>query len=124
MTLTCRQGEPKDSSLGSVPRRPYPSPMCLDDRAADRQSHAHAAGFGSEEGVEQPVRVLGGNPDTAVFHCYQNLACFVLMRSDHQFARPVRDRLHRLDAVHYQIDNHMLQLDPISEDGRWIDTVG
>src|SRR5258708_29844904 len=57
----------------------HPSPMCLDDRAADRQSHAYAAGFGSEEGIEQPIRVLGGEPETAVLHCYQHLVCFVLM---------------------------------------------
>jgi len=78
-----------------------PSPMCLDDRAADRQPHAYAAGFGSEEGIEQLVRVLGGDPDTAVRHCNHHLICFVLMRSNHQLARPIRERLHRFYAVHH-----------------------
>jgi len=26
----------------------------------------HAAGFGGEEGVEQTVRILGGDPDAAI----------------------------------------------------------
>jgi hypothetical protein len=90
--------------------------MSFDDRTADRESHAHAAGFGGEERVEQLVRVLDGDPDTAILHCYQHLVRFVLMRSDHQFARPIRDRLHRFDAVHDQVDDHLLQLDRIAED--------
>ena len=40
----------------------------------------------------------------------------VLARSDHQFARPIRHRLHGFDAIHHQIDDHLLQLDPIGED--------
>ena len=31
--------------------------MSLDDRAADRQSHAHAFGLGGVEGMKQPVEV-------------------------------------------------------------------
>jgi len=39
----------------------------------DRESHTHAAGFGGEEGGEQPVRILGGDPDAAIRHTYQPL---------------------------------------------------
>jgi hypothetical protein len=38
------------------------------------------------------------------------------MGSECQFAPPIRDRLHRLDAVDHEIDDHLLQLDPIGED--------
>jgi hypothetical protein len=55
-------------------------------------------------------------PKAAVPHRYQDLLCVILLRSDHQFARPVGDRLHRLDAAHHQIDEHLLRLDPIGED--------
>ena len=37
-------------------------------------------------------------------------------RPDHQLARPVRDRLHRFDAVDHEIEDDLLQLDPIGED--------
>ena len=40
--------------------------MSLDDRTADRQAHAHAAGFGGEEGIEEPIPVPGGDADAAV----------------------------------------------------------
>ena len=110
------QSELKGRARPGIISRRHPSSMRLYDRTADRQSHAHAAGFGCEEGVEQPVRVLGGDPDAAVFHGYKSFAAFVLVRSDYKLARPGCDRLHRFDAVHYQIDDHLLQLDPIGED--------
>src|SRR5260370_38515278 len=84
-----------------------PSPMCLDDRAADRQSHAYAAGFGCEEAIEQLVRVLGGGPDTAVRHCNHHLISFVLMRSTHQLAHSIRDLLRRFAHVHLSRDDDL-----------------
>src|SRR5260370_33034010 len=60
-----RQGELKRGPLGCVCRGPQPATVGFHNRTADRESHAHAAGFGGEEGVEQPVRVLGGNSDAA-----------------------------------------------------------
>jgi hypothetical protein len=39
--------------------------MGFRDRTADRESNAHAVGFGGEKGVEQPVDILGGDPDAA-----------------------------------------------------------
>ena len=90
--------------------------MSFDDRTADRQPHAHTARFGGEEGAEQPVRVFGRDTDTAVLHCYEHLVCTVLARSDRQFAWPIGDRLHRFYAVDHQVDDHLLELDPINED--------
>jgi len=77
--LMQRQGELKRRARPVIVGNRYPSPMRLDNRTTDRKSHSHAAGFGGEEGTEQAFRVLGGNPDTTVFHCHQNLACFVLL---------------------------------------------
>ena len=58
------------------------------------------------------------DPDTAVLHRHQHLVVLVLVRSDHQFARPLRDRLHRFNAIDHEIDDHLLQLDPIAQDQR------
>ena len=41
----------------------------------------------------------GGHADAVVAHCDLNLAGLILSRPDHQFARPVPDRLHRFDPV-------------------------
>jgi hypothetical protein len=40
----------------------------------------------------------------------------VLLRSDHQFARPSDERLHRFNAIDHQIKDHLLELDPICKD--------
>src|SRR5882672_12119974 len=111
-----RQGELKRGTVGYVCRGPQPATVSFNDRTADREPHAHAAGFGGEEGVEQPVRIRGGYPDAAIRHTYERSVCLVLTRSDHQFARPIRDRLHCFNAIHHQVNDHLLQLDTIGQD--------
>src|SRR6202140_5126605 len=113
-----RQGELKRGTVGYVCRGPQPATVGFDDRTADREPHTHAAGFGGEEGVEQPVRIFCGDPDAAIGHTYKHLLRIVLAGSDRQFARPIRDRLHGFNAVHHQVDDHLLELDPITQDHR------
>jgi hypothetical protein len=48
------------------------------DRTADRESHAHAAGFGGEERVEQMSGILSGDLDAAIRHTNERLASFIL----------------------------------------------
>src|ERR1700687_2284325 len=73
-----RQRELKHGAVGHGCRGPQPAAMGLHDRAADRKSHTHAAGFGGEEGDEQPVHILGGDPDAAIRHTDERLAWLVL----------------------------------------------
>ena len=40
--------------------------VCLDDRAADGQSHPHAIGFRREERVEYAVDILRADPCPAI----------------------------------------------------------
>ena len=79
------------------------------------KSHTHAVGFGGEEGVEQPVRILGRYSEAAIRHAYEHLLFLVLAGADHQFARPIHYRLHCFNPVHHQVDHHLLQLDPITQ---------
>src|SRR5260370_35156930 len=102
--------------MGYVRRGPKPAIMSFHDRTADGEPHTHATGFGGEEGVEQPVRILAGDPDAAIRDAYEHLLCLVLTRKDHQVARPVCDRLNGFNAMHHQVDNYLLQLDPITQD--------
>src|ERR1700730_15142707 len=80
----------KESTPRLARGRPEPAPVSIYDRPADRKSHTHAARLGGEEGGEQPVRILGGNPDPAIRYTYDHLFCLVLAGSDHQFAWPIR----------------------------------
>jgi hypothetical protein len=63
-----RQSELKRGAEGRVRRGPQPAIVRFDDGAADREAHTHAARFSGEEGVEKPVRILGGDPDAAIRH--------------------------------------------------------
>src|SRR6202049_4253937 len=73
-----RQGELKRGTVGHVCRGPQPATMGFHDRTADRKSYPHAARFGGEEGVEQPVGILGGDSDAAIRHTYEHLLCLIL----------------------------------------------
>jgi|SRR6267154_1811802 regulatory helix-turn-helix LysR family protein len=61
--------------------------------------------------VTQLERIVGKTlfhrSDAAVLDRYQDLTGFLLARPNLQLARPVRDHLHRLDAVDHQIDEHL-----------------
>jgi hypothetical protein len=48
----------------------------LDDGTADRQSHPHPVGLGSEEGIEQLLHILGIDAASTVPHFYQHLVVF------------------------------------------------
>ena len=54
-----RQGELKGCTLAEIARGPNPSAVSLDDRMADRKSHAHPVGLGGVERVEHAVHSLG-----------------------------------------------------------------
>jgi hypothetical protein len=54
-----RQGELKRGTMSHVCRGPQSAAMSFHDRTTDREPHTHAAGFGGEEGIEQPLRILG-----------------------------------------------------------------
>jgi hypothetical protein len=42
--------------------------VVLDDRAADREPHAHAAGLGRIEGIEDTVEILPSKPGARVLN--------------------------------------------------------
>ena len=91
--------------------------MSLDDRAADRQSHAHSFRFGSEEGVEDAVHVRWIESRTDIHDRDQHIARLLELRTNSQYPRPVHDRAHCLDAIHDQVKDDLLQLDPVARHG-------
>jgi hypothetical protein len=52
------QGELESGARADIARSPYPSPVSFDDRTADGKPHAHAAGLGGVERVEQTVKTV------------------------------------------------------------------
>jgi len=90
--------------------------MGLDDRPADRQPDAHAVGLRREEGVEDAIGSGRIQP-----HAVSSTATSTPARSwfrDIVAPSAVRDCAHGFNAVHDQIQHDLLQLDPVSKDGR------
>ena len=92
---------PWDSTIDRQIDRPMPMPSDLVVKKASNSRLAFPA-------VPNQFRSLYRRPE---------FACFVLTRPDRQLASPVGDRLHRFDAVDDEIEDDLLQLDPIAEHG-------
>ena len=88
-----RQGELKDGPLGYVGRRPHASAMRLDDRTADRQSHAHTIRLGRVECVEEPVHALRLQARAGILYGDEDAGRTVLLVLITSFRDPSRDPL-------------------------------
>src|ERR1043166_10027465 len=109
-----RQGEAKDGAARFVHGRGNLPAVRVDDRAANCQSHPHAAGFGRVERFEQalePFRVQSG-PGIPYRDAPPGRPVFAA--GDQQLARAIALRSHRLDGIEDQIEHDLLQLDAIS----------
>jgi hypothetical protein len=57
-----RQDAPKSRAVLGVVGRLYPPLMGFNDRATDRQSHAHPVGLRAEERIEQSICIFRADP--------------------------------------------------------------
>ena len=76
------------------------------------------SGFRGEEAFEDVVPVRGVKTNTGIRHVDDDAALIVELRTDRQNTWAVSDRTHRVDAIHDQVENDLLQLDPVGHDGR------
>src|SRR6516162_559264 len=95
-------------------RGPEPSPMSLNDRAADRQAHTHSLRLGRVEGFKEAWEALRCQPRPGIPHPDAHAFRLVGFRIDLQFAPAVTVAAHRLDGVNDQVDHHLLNLHPIA----------
>ena len=68
--------------MGLIRRGPQPAAVRFDDRAADRQPHAHAGRLGREEGIEQPVQVVRVDANAGVVDGQSDVLTVVRLRAD------------------------------------------
>src|SRR5215212_7941462 len=87
--------------------------MSLDDRAADRQAHAHTVGFSREKRVENPIDVLRVDSCPAVRNRYHDAVAFVWLRFDAEHPWIFLGG-HRVNGICDQVDQYLLQLTSIS----------
>src|SRR3984893_2649670 len=113
-----RQGEAEYGAKGRSGFRPQAALMSFNDRVTDCQPHSHALGLRGEEAFEDAVPVCWVKTNTGIRHVDGDVALIVELRADRQDTWAVSDRTHRVDPVHDQVENDLLQLDPVSHDGR------
>ena len=99
-------------------RGPEPSPVSLNDRAADRQAHTHALRLGRVEGFKEAWEALRRQPRPGIPHTDAHAFRLIGFRTDLQFATAVTVAAHRLDGVDDQVDHHLLNLHPIAPEER------
>ncbi len=92
--------------------------MSFDDRTTDRQTDPHAFLLGGVERVEQPMDVFRLHADTTVADRKFDIAAVMPAHPNLQL-RLIRLKLfHRIDAVEHQVQQHLLDLHPISQQRR------
>src|SRR5258708_9200955 len=111
-----RHRELKAGAAGHVRARPQSAAVRFDDRTADGQAQAHALGLGGVERLEQAVQTLRIQSRAGIPQTDEYAVRSISARADQQLPRPLADAAHRLDGVDDQVENHLLQLDPICSD--------
>src|SRR5262249_29590328 len=109
------QNELKYRAPWGVGHNPQAPAMGLDDRAADRQAHSHAAGFRREKRTEYPLDVLRTDSRSTIGDRYHHAAVVANIRSHNEHPRPVHGG-HGLDRIRDQVQEHLMQLNPIPQD--------
>ena len=99
---------------------PQPAVMSIDDGAADVQAYTHSVAFGGVEGVKQLVHALGLEPAAGISDGHAHAITGLPGALDEQVPRPVVHVGHRVDGVTKQVENDLLQLDPVAGNGRKI----
>ena len=97
-------------------RHPQAPAVGFDDRSADGESHAKAVRFRREEGLEHAFRDCRIQPRAGVLYRDEHAAWLGERRGYRQLPRAFRYPAHRFNAVHDQVQKHLLQLNAIAHD--------
>jgi hypothetical protein len=88
--------------------RPKPPTMGFDNRAADREAHAHSVGLRRVEGFEETRQSFGAQPRAGVSHPEAHLVRFRLSCGDEHLSGAVCNPTHCLDGVENEIEDDLL----------------
>src|SRR5215472_11040964 len=92
--------------------------MSLDNGTTDGEPDAHAVGFRCVEGVKQLGHVLGGDAHAGIPYAHAHTIAGFEFGADQQLPRAVVHVNHRVGGVAQQVQDHLLQLDSVTGDGR------
>src|SRR6516162_5206917 len=108
----------EDPADTNATRHSQAAAVRLDDRAADREPHPHAVRFGGYERLEDRVRHLGGYPWPRIGHGDLDGAVAFAAGLDDDQSPLGACRFHRVHCVPQQVQQHLLDLDPVSHNRR------
>ena len=80
--MTCRQCELKRRAGTVVIGGPQPPAMSINDRTANRESHAHTTGLSGKERSEQPIYIFWINSAARILNSNQHLVRVKLVRAN------------------------------------------
>jgi hypothetical protein len=92
--------------------------MRFNGGTADCQSHAHSAGLGGKKWLEKLVHLPGVDAHTRVLHGDYDLIRTLSLGCDNQLPLRLASGAYRFDSIQDEVENHLLQLDGIANDGR------
>ena len=104
-------------------RRPESSPMIVNDRAADGQPHAQSVRLRRVERVEQAGRLVLPEADAGILDrddCPRAVVTVFHGRAHDQSAPLGWDLSHGFGRVRYEVEEDLLELDPIAHDRRHV----
>src|SRR5271156_5408198 len=109
------QREMKGCAAAGVRGDPQAAAVRLDDRPADRESHAGALWFRGKEWVEDLLRLFWLESRAGIANRDQELTLLILLRLDGKFTSSAHV-LHGIDAIEHEIHKNLLQLNPVRRD--------
>src|SRR3954465_12661167 len=125
--LSCRTGcsfgpvRKRKRERGSGPIvwcRPDPATMILDDRSTDRQPDPHAAALGCMERFEQLLGAFVFETYAGILHGEAHMIVIFSFCFYYHIPGPIVDAAHRFGGVEQQVQDDLLKLNPIADDGR------
>src|ERR1700688_71275 len=103
-----RQLKLENRAFVDSPRHPNTAVMAFDNRMADGKANSHTTRFGREHRVENMIVVGWVDTRAGILDGHVNKIWCADAGSYAQYPR--RYRLHRLNGVHDQVQNDLLQL--------------
>src|SRR6516165_9105572 len=100
------EGKLESSAPWQIRFRPDAATMGVDDRAADRQTHAHTAVLGREKWLEHSVHNWCVEADARVRDSYQHTGACVCPRSYRKHSWLIQ-LSHCFNAVHDEVQQHL-----------------
>src|ERR1700682_1499338 len=112
------QGELKGCAARRIVGSPQTAAVRFNNGAADPQSHARAVSLGGKERIKELVYLLRWQPRAGIADRDEHLTILTTaLRLDGELARPIHS-LHRINAVHHEVHQHLLELHSMSHDLR------